>query len=624
MIRCSYCKTENADSAKECRQCGKPILHKMLCANPLCRLDLSEMGEKIQFCPQCGETLKRVVPSPEPVIITMNVVDYPLEMVLVEAGTFLMGASSEQQYPEKDEYPIHKVVLPFDYYIAKNPVTIRLWNTVMGGKMPKDGNPTLPVTNVSRKDCIEFCKELSRITGQKFRLPTEAEWEYAARGGRYGKHTIYSGSDSLDDIGWFNKNSGDQLHQVNDIKHPNELGILGMSGNIEEWCLDAYMDYLEGLFVEPCSYIGNSWVTRGGSYNSSWQECRVSKRKNRDRGDATIGFRAVMQSTKRNEKKFNSNICDNEECKTDLSSFPYDISFCPYCGKNFRNTRIISLEKSAWQYAQKNDDYKKFIKDYPNSIYIDEAAQLLTIIEDKNNRVGEEEENFWEKKKMSLLGSKEYIQHYPKGKHISEARARRDYYDKINNRKWINKKDFLKDTEYKEISPLAIMIIPITLLSLLFLFLHVIYIPFSLITIWLIIHYKKEFYLFYYFFWNRISHFETCLGELAYFPICRSNSNKYGIIYWKDLKKDAQYDVILPCDYDILLYMEDNIYLYSYDGKYGLLKLDTYNRKYKIILPLEWDFIMTRPDHDYYALKNNKEYIIKKEKIEEIWNKLNN
>ena len=151
------------------------------------------------------------------------------EMARVEGGTFRMGATSEQEdEADSDETPVHSVTLS-GYYIGKTEVTQALWQAVMGSNPSRFKGSDLPVECVSWNDCQEFIKKLNRLTGRNFRLPTEAEWEFACRGGNNSRGYKYSGSNDIDNVAWYWDNSGEKTHPVG-TKAPNELGIYDMSG----------------------------------------------------------------------------------------------------------------------------------------------------------------------------------------------------------------------------------------------------------------------------------------------------------------------------------------------------------------------------------------------------------
>jgi len=207
--------------------------------------------------------------------ITIPVKDgISIDMVRVEAGTFTMGATAEMEDTEDDEKPTHRVTLTNDYYIGKYEVTQALWQTVMGNNPSKFKGDNLPVEQVNWKDCQKFLSKLNRITGKTFRLPTEAEWEYAARGGNKSRGYQYSGSNNLSDVAWYDDNSGNKTHAVG-TKQANELGIYDMSGNVYEWCQDWYGKYNSSSQVNPTGANSGSFrVLRGGGWDGNDRCCR--------------------------------------------------------------------------------------------------------------------------------------------------------------------------------------------------------------------------------------------------------------------------------------------------------------------------------------------------------------
>ena len=217
-------------------------------------------------------------------------------MVYVEGGSFDMGATSEQGSDAYDnEYPVHSVTLS-DYYIGRCEVTQELWEAVMGSNPSCFIGAQNPVERVSWNDCQEFVIRLNRLTGRTFRLPTEAEWEYAARGGNQSLHYKYSGSNNIFDVAWHKGNSGDKTHAVG-TKTANELGIYDMSGNVWEWCSDWYGDYSAGAQTNPQGpSSGSRRVVRGGIWNAIARFCRVSDRYGFDPNDSIIifGLRLVL------------------------------------------------------------------------------------------------------------------------------------------------------------------------------------------------------------------------------------------------------------------------------------------------------------------------------------------
>ena len=226
--------------------------------------------------------------------ITVNGVSF--EMVYVEGGTFDMGATTEQgSDAENDEKPVHRVTLS-DYYIGKCEVTQELWEAVMGSNPSNFKGAQNPVEQVSWNDCQEFVSRLNRLTGMTFRLPTEAEWEYAARGGNQSLHYKYSGIGNIGNVAWYNRNSGGSTHAVG-TKTANELGIYDMSGNMWEWCSDRYGDYSAGAQTNPQGpSSGSRRVLRGGSWDDYASCCRVSYRDYYGPGGSSIhsGLRLVL------------------------------------------------------------------------------------------------------------------------------------------------------------------------------------------------------------------------------------------------------------------------------------------------------------------------------------------
>ena len=203
-----------------------------------------------------------------------------IEMVKVEAGTFMMGATSEMAKPYSDEKPVHQVTLTNDYYMGKYEVTQALWEAVMGSNPSNFKGDNLPVENVSWDDCQVFINGLNSMTGRGFRLPTEAEWEYAARGGKKSRGYQYSGSSKNSDVAWYCYNSGNKTHPVG-MKQANELGIYDMSGNVWEWCQDRGASYGKLSQINPTvAGSGLYRVSRGGSWNDDLRNCRSSCRYN--------------------------------------------------------------------------------------------------------------------------------------------------------------------------------------------------------------------------------------------------------------------------------------------------------------------------------------------------------
>ena len=207
-------------------------------------------------------------------------------MVKVDGGSFMMGAQSADTTAANydaaavaDESPMHKVTLS-DFYINRFEVTQKEWITLMGNNgflEEKYGlGDNYPVYYVSWVKAFEFINKLRDMTGLDFRLPTEAQWEYAARGGQKSRATVYSGSANADPVAWHVQNSGYTSHEVGK-KQPNELGLYDMSGNVWEWCLDGYGTYRPEAAEDPVGE-GGTYVLRGGSWCYMADRCRVTTR----------------------------------------------------------------------------------------------------------------------------------------------------------------------------------------------------------------------------------------------------------------------------------------------------------------------------------------------------------
>jgi len=204
---------------------------------------------------------------------------YNIEMVFVEGGTFTMGCTEEQGsdcYP--DTKPAHTVTVS-SFYIGKYEVTQAQWKAVMGSahNVENEGDD-LPVDNVSWEDAQVFIRKMNAKTGKVFRLPTEAEWEYAARGGKDGKGYKYAGSNNIDEVAWYEGNSGGETHPVGQ-KAPNELGLYDMTGNVWENMNNWHDDYNDSAKTNPVGPISGKYrVGRGGSWREGTLENRVSVR----------------------------------------------------------------------------------------------------------------------------------------------------------------------------------------------------------------------------------------------------------------------------------------------------------------------------------------------------------
>lgn len=262
-----------------------------------------------KYCPFCGCKL----PTGEttaPFRLSFDVNGVAFNMIRVESGSFLMGANENE-----DAYfaaPAHEVIITDDYYIGETQVTQGLWTAVMGRNPSyfgidngsfRDEWMNLPVDNVCFNDCLDFIRELNRQTGIYFRLPTEAEWEFAARGGRMSMGYLYAGSDDVDEVAWNEQNSHGGTHPVALLK-PNELGLFDMSGNVDEFCIrDIYGGDVNSLFA---GRLNNQNFLEGAVRGGDWFEgiwsCRVFESVPMDENEkhdvdfGSSGLRLVLQN----------------------------------------------------------------------------------------------------------------------------------------------------------------------------------------------------------------------------------------------------------------------------------------------------------------------------------------
>ncbi len=248
---------------------------------------------------------QKPAPAPTPADQTFTVKRVAFTLIGVQGGTFTMGATAEQgSRAENDEKPAHRVTLS-SFCIGKTEVTQELWEAVMGSNPSFCRGTKIPVGMVSWNDCQEFITRLNQMTGLNFRLPTEAEWEFAARGGNKSQGYEYSGDFLIDFVAWYEENSIDRsitltkVFKPQDVatKRPNELGLYDMSGNVREWCQDWYGNYSSVAQTNPTGPTsGSGRVERGGGWGSYANDCRVSCRKsnNPDYRDSDLGFRLAL------------------------------------------------------------------------------------------------------------------------------------------------------------------------------------------------------------------------------------------------------------------------------------------------------------------------------------------
>lgn len=252
-------------------------------------------------------TTKTVVNPYTTITVETSYGSVQFDMAKVDGGTFTMGAqSSSASQPnydsdaDSDEKPTHSVTLS-SYYIGKTEVTQQLWYVVMGSypniSSTYGRGDDYPVYNVTYSQCEQFIKKLNNLTGKTFRFPTEAEWEFAARGGKNTNGYKYCGSSTVGTVAWYGSNSSSKSHPVAQ-KTANEVNVFDMSGNVWEWCSDWYGNYSMSSQTDPMGATsGPGHVIRGGAYNDAATECRVSVRSNAAASSSftTLGLRLVMR-----------------------------------------------------------------------------------------------------------------------------------------------------------------------------------------------------------------------------------------------------------------------------------------------------------------------------------------
>lgn len=227
-----------------------------------------------------------------------------IEFVLVKAGEFVMGYDDGNEWTHQFESPAHKVILSSDFYLGKYEITQSQFEQVMGFNPSEPKGTHLPVNNVSWSDAKEFCKKLSELDGRKYRLPTEAEWEYACRAGtttQFYWGDIFSGIETVE---WFGGNSGSTIHRVGE-KSPNPWGFYDMCGNVSEWCSDRFAKYNDKVQTDPKGPKApwhRSRPPRGGCFSFVEEYTfRPSFRHpvSRNEKDVRLGFRIVWEIDKK-------------------------------------------------------------------------------------------------------------------------------------------------------------------------------------------------------------------------------------------------------------------------------------------------------------------------------------
>ena len=240
---------------------------------------------------QVRQEAAKITPTPPSgkeltITVTNNGKTVSFNMIAVNAGTFMMGATNSSSVDNA-----HKVTLTKSYYMGETEVTQALWNTVMGTNALWFGTNGLgdnyPVYNVSYNDCLDFIRKLNSLTGRNFRLPTEAEWELAAKGGSTEAGYLYAGSDIASNVARYSSKGTNVVKSL----QPNQLGLYDMSGNVQEWCQDYYADYTAEDQTDPTGPAsGTMRVMRGGSFNDAREMCTVIHRKSTSPEDTNAGL----------------------------------------------------------------------------------------------------------------------------------------------------------------------------------------------------------------------------------------------------------------------------------------------------------------------------------------------
>ena len=233
----------------------------------------------------CEDKTKRPILEDQPQDVlsldkSFDVNGCSFKLIFIEGGTFSMGATSEQVGAYPDEKPVHSVTID-DYYIGETEVTQELYEAVMGNNPSQfKGDLQRPVEKMSWNSCNEFVQRLNELTGENFCLPTEAQWEYAARGGKNAEGMMYSGNNDIENVGWHKSNANGSTHSVK-MKEPNALGLYDMTGNVMEWCQDYFGKYTPDHQDNPVGAPYNyeeKHVIRGGAWCFAAKHCRITNR----------------------------------------------------------------------------------------------------------------------------------------------------------------------------------------------------------------------------------------------------------------------------------------------------------------------------------------------------------
>jgi formylglycine-generating enzyme required for sulfatase activity len=233
----------------------------------------------------------------EPIIRTINLIDgIQIELVLIPAGEFDMGSPPSEVARNVDEGPVRRIRISSPFYIGRYEITQAQWKAVMGNIWSNFKGIDLPVDAIPWSQAVEFCQRLSEREHETFRLPTEAEWEFANRAGSTTAYSFGDDRSSLAQHAWYNSNSRHKTHPVG-RKKPNAFGLYDMHGNVWEWCSDWYDEYIVDSIIDPTGPSeGCSRILRGGSWFSTLDLCRSANRgwNTPNIRDDDVGFRIVM------------------------------------------------------------------------------------------------------------------------------------------------------------------------------------------------------------------------------------------------------------------------------------------------------------------------------------------
>ena len=287
---------------------------------------------------------------------TVNVNGENLDMVYVQGGTFIMGKDASVD----DEKPEHNVTVS-SYYISKYEVTQALWKAVMGGSTPSqsiaDEGDNKPVANINYAQIQEFIRRLNSITGKHFRLPTEAEWEFAARGGNQSRGYKFSGSNDASEVAWYNV--GDNHSRPVGTKKPNELGIYDMSGNLEEWTADYWSKYTSSSQTNPKGGRSGKRVVRGGGYWHSldWAQ-RVARRSAQEESSKIFGFRLAHDANGASFSQSSGGSSNYGGSSYSSSSSSGSLKLYPVWGVDLGKSTAKDLKAQGYKVENRSDGDK--------------------------------------------------------------------------------------------------------------------------------------------------------------------------------------------------------------------------------------------------------------------------